>query len=161
MVTAATAVAYGALLTAAVMHPLHSTITEVVADPAHGVVRATVRVFADDFGTAVRRAARGAPLPAAGPAWDAAALAYATSSFGIAAPGGRALPLRSCGVRRTADLLWVCLEAATSTDLGALRVRNDMLCDLFDDQVNVVQGTVAGARKSLLFVRGSGFKPLA
>lgn len=152
----------GALVVAAAaMHPLHSTITEVVADPAHGVVRATIRVFADDFGTAVQHAARGRPLPASGPAWDAAALAYATASFGLAAPGGRALPLHSCGVRRTADLLWVCLEANTAADLGALQVRNGMLCDLFDDQINVVQGTVAGSRKSLLFVRGNGFKPIA
>lgn len=143
----------------AAAHPLHSTITEVVADRAHGVVRATIRVFVDDFGTAVRRSSRGDALPAAGPAWDAAALAYATTQFALA-ERGRPLPLRSCGVRRTADLLWVCLEASTGADLGALQVRNGILCDLFDDQINVVQGTTAGGRVSLLFVRGNGFKPL-
>ena len=148
------------LMAVAAMHPLHSTITEVVADRAHGVVRATVRVFADDFGTAVRRMARGRTLPDAGPGWDGPALAYATTSFGLA-ERGRALPLRSCGVRRTGDLLWVCLEASTTADLGALQVRNVMLCDVFDDQINVVQGEVAGTRKSLLFVRGAGFKPIA
>ena len=122
-------------------------------------MRATIRVFADDFGTAVRRAARGRPLPAAGPTWDASALAYSTASFGLA-DRGRPLPLRSCGVRRTADLLWVCLEASTTSDVGALQVRNAFLCDLFDDQVNVVQTTVGSARRSLLFVRGNGFKPI-
>lgn len=151
--------AFGVLVLAA-MHPLHSTMTEVVADRPHGIVRATVRVFADDFGTAVRKLARGHPLPDAGPVWDASALAYATTTFGLA-ERGRALPLRACGVRRTGDLLWVCLEATTTADLAALQVRNVMLCDLFDDQVNVVQGTVGGERRSLLFVRGTGFKPLS
>ncbi len=156
---AAVLLAVGALPRRAAAHPLHSTITEVVVDRAHGVVRATIRVFADDFGTAMRRAARGRAIPASGPAWDAAALAYTTTSFGLAARG-HVLPLRSCGVRRTADLLWICVEASTA-DPGGLQVRNAMLCDLFDDQVNVVQGTVGGSRASLLFVRGSGFKPLA
>jgi len=41
-----------------------------------------------------------------------------------------------------------------------LQVRNVMLCELYEDQVNVVQSTVAGARRSLLFVRGDPFKPL-
>ncbi len=159
-VLATSLLAIGALPRRAAAHPLHSTITEVAADRAHGVVRATIRVFADDFGTAVRRAAYGRAIPASGPLWDAAALAYTAASFGFAARG-HALPLRSCGVRRTADLLWICVEASTTSDLGALQVRNAMLCDLFDDQVNVVQGTVAGSRASLLFVRGSGFKPLA
>jgi len=141
-------------------HPLHSTITEVVEDRAHGVVRATIRVFADDFGTAVARSTRGRVSPASGPAWDLAVAAYAVSVFGIQDAQGRALALRSCGVRRTGDLLWLCLEASTTQSLSALRVRNTVLCELFEDQVNVVQATVGQDRRSLLFVRGDSFKPV-
>jgi hypothetical protein len=150
----------GAATTARVAdaHPLHSTITELVEDRAHGVVRATVRVFVDDFGTAVTRASRGRTSASTGPAWDAAALAYATQAFGLRDVRGRALPLHSCGTRRTGDLLWLCLEAATDQPLATLQVRSAMLCDLFDDQVNVVQGTVNGERRSLLFVRGDSYK---
>ncbi|HEV7992811.1 MAG TPA: DUF6702 family protein [Gemmatimonadaceae bacterium] len=141
-------------------HPLHSTITELVEDRAHGVVRATIRVFADDFGTAVARAAKGRVSPAAGQAWDAAVLSYATTVFGMQDAQGRAVGVHSCGVRRTGDLLWLCLEAATTQPLASLRVRNAILCDLFEDQVNVVQATVAAERRSLLFVRGDSFKPV-
>jgi hypothetical protein len=141
-------------------HPLHSTITELVEDRARGVVRATVRVFADDFGTAVARATRGRVSPSAGSAWDAAVLAYATSAFGLQDAQGRPIALRSCGVRRTGELLWLCLEAATLQPLATLKVRNAVLCDLFDDQVNVVQGTVGGERRSLLFVRGDAYKSM-
>lgn len=141
-------------------HPLHSTITELVEDRAQGVVRATVRVFADDFGTAVTRAARGRLSTSAGPAWDAAVLSYATQAFGLRDAHGRAIALRSCGTRRTGDLLWLCLESATDQPLATLQLRNAVLCDLFDDQVNVVQGTVNGERRSLLFVRGDTYKPV-
>jgi hypothetical protein len=141
-------------------HPLHTTMTELSEDRARGVVRATIRVFADDFGTAVSRWAKGRAPTGAGSAWEAAAIAYAASAFNLQDAGGRPLAMRSCGVRRTADLVWVCLEAATAQPLGALRVRNAMLCELFDDQVNVVQGSVASGRRSLLFVRGDPYKSM-
>ena len=140
-------------------HPLHSTITEVTEDRAHGTVRATIRVFADDFGTAVSHSVHGRAL-APGAAWDAAALGYLNSAFGFSDSAGRTLPLRPCGTRRTVDLLWICVEAASAQGLAALKVRSAVLCDLFDDQVNVVQGTVAGARRSLLFTKGDRAKSL-
>ena len=87
---------------AAAMHPLHSTITEVVADRPHGIVRATVRVFADDFGTAVRKMARGRTLPDAGPAWDAPALAYRRRASASRSGGARCRSVRAaCGARAT------------------------------------------------------------
>ncbi|MEO6526528.1 MAG: DUF6702 family protein [Gemmatimonadaceae bacterium] len=157
---AATLLGVCALPRSANAHPLHSTITELTEDRARGVVRAMVRVFADDFGTAVARSAGGRVSPASGAAWDAATLAYATSVFGFQDAQGRPIALRSCGIRRAGELVWVCLEGTTAQPLAALRVRNAVLCDLFEDQVNVVQGTAGGERRSLLFVRGDRFKPV-
>jgi hypothetical protein len=141
-------------------HPLHSTITELVLDPAHGTVRATVRVFADDLRSAVLRTTRGRSLAPEGPAWDAAAFAYAASVVSIRTARGRAVALRPCGARRTADLMWLCLEGELPRDAGALQVRNAMLCELYEDQVNVVQSTMEGTRRTLLFVRDDRFKAL-
>lgn len=144
---------------AASAHPLHSTITEMVEDRSHQTVRATIRVFLDDFTTVVQRASHSGVTIASGTAWDGALLAYSTRAFALVDKAGRPLPLRSCGVKRTADLLWICVEAS-STDLSALAVRNAFLCDLFDDQVNVVQATVGGSRKSLLFTKGDRAKSI-
>ena len=141
-------------------HPLHSTITELVEDRAHGTVRGTIRVFADDFGTAVSHSVHGRPLLAGAP-WDAAALAYVASVFGFMDASGRPIAAHSCGTRRTADLLWICVEAPSTGGLAPLKVRNAILCDLFDDQVNVVQGTMAGSRRSVLFTKGDKAKPLS
>lgn len=141
-------------------HPLHSTITELTEDRARGMVRGTIRVFADDFGTVVAHSVRGRPL-AAGARWDAAALAYVASVFGFTDASGRPLAVHSCGTRRTIDLLWICVEAPSATGLASLKVRNAILCDLFDDQVNVVQATLAGSRRSVLFTKGDRAKPLS
>lgn len=141
-------------------HPLHTTLTELTEDRARGTVRATIRVFADDFGTAVARHARPRTL-APGAAWDAAAYAYVASAFTVAQRSGRVLALRSCGIRRTGEVLWVCVETTSATGLAPLTVRNAVLTDLFADQVNVVQATVAGARRSVLFTRGDRAKALS
>ena len=137
-------------------HPLHSTITELTEVRA-GVVRATIRVFADDFGTAVTRSLRGRTAPA-GAAWDAAALAYISATFNVSDRSGRPLALRSCGIRRQADLYWVCVEASSATGLSSLAIANRVLCEVWADQVNVVQATIAGSRRSLLFTKGDGRK---
>ena len=141
-------------------HPLHSTITELSEDRASGVVRATIRVFADDFGTAVARARKGVLPTTAGPQWDATALAYVATTFAFVDPAGRVLSMRSCGTKRTSDLLWICVEAVSPGGLAGLGVNNRMLSDLFDDQVNVVQASVGGARRSLLFTKGDRAKAI-
>jgi hypothetical protein len=141
-------------------HPLHTTMTELAEDRARGTVRATIRVFADDFGTAVARSAGRKAIPS-GAAWDAVAVGYAARAFGMMDGTGRPLALASCGIRRTADLVWVCLEARPAQPLATLQVRNGVLCELFDDQVNLVQGALAGGpRRSVLFVKGDGWKKI-
>lgn len=135
-------------------HPLHTTITELTEDRAHGTVRAVIRVFADDFGTAIARHSRGAGMS------DAAAFAYAIARFSFTGGDGRLLAVRPCGIRRAADLVWICLEATARAGLAPLAVRNALLCDLYDDQVNVVQASVGGRRRSLLFTLGDRAKPL-
>ncbi len=140
-------------------HPLHTTITEIVDVRARGAVQATIRVFLDDFTTAVQHASHRQVTAADGAPWDAASLAYALSAFGLTGGDGHPLALRSCGVKRTDNLLWICLEA-TAPGLASLKVKNSFLCDLYDDQINVVQATVGTARHSVLFTRGDGAKPL-
>ena len=140
-------------------HPLHTTLTEVTVDSAMHRVRVMVRVFADDFGTAVTRQAHLAAAPV-GRAWSDAADRYVSTAVSITDRTNRPVALRSCGTRRSADLLWICLEGTTLESPLELRGRNSMLCDLFSDQVNIVQ-FVAGAQKhSVLFTRGDGVRRL-
>lgn len=138
-------------------HPLHTTVTEITSDPARRVVRAVIRVFADDFGKALGRPDRGA---SSAPVAEQAALAYLQRAFVLTGRNGRVMPLRSCGTRRTADLLWLCVEADSPTGLAGTRVRNAVLCELYDDQVNIVRTTAGGTASNLLFTRNATAKPL-
>ena len=141
-------------------HPLHTTITELVLDPVRGTVRATIRVFVDDLRTAVSHTARGRSLRSDDPRWEDAVASYVTGTVSLRDARGQAVPLRSCGTRRVGDAVWLCLATDAARDAGALQIRNAMLCELHEDQINIVQSVVGGARHSLLFTRGDRFKPL-
>src|SRR5205807_2341672 len=80
--TLAATIALGAPTTVAA-HPLHTTLTEVTVDATAHTVRAVVRVFADDFGTALAHHVHTAS-PLSGRAWDDAASSYLAAAVSIA-----------------------------------------------------------------------------
>ena len=139
-------------------HALHTTMTELRYEDRAGTVRATVRMFADDLGGALRR--RGATSAPDSPAGAAATLAYLSQTFALSTADGRVLPLHLEGIHRTGDLLWVTVTSAPVAGLGGLRIRNALLMDVFADQVNIVQVADRGTKRSLLFTRGAGTKTL-
>jgi hypothetical protein len=57
-------------------------------------------------------------------------------------------------------VVWVCLRGAAATGLRGGQVRNAMLFNLYQDQVNVVRAQYAGRARSLLFTPGDGARPL-
>ena len=141
-------------------HPLHTTITEIAYRREGRMVRATIRVFADDFGRVLLHLPATAAAPAASAVTDSAASAYVRAHFSLVGPDGRALPLRWCGVRISGDLVWVCMEAAWDAPLAGVRVLNGMLFDLYHDQINIVQASYDGERSSLLFTKGDAAKAI-
>lgn len=144
---------------AASAHPLHTTLTEISVDAARHTVRAVIRVFGDDIGAALSHRTGRRPI-ARVVADDSQAAAYVFSQFSFVDHASHVMPPRSCGVKRSGDLLWVCLEADLSGDPRGVSVRDAVLCEVFSDQVNIVQ--VAGGREatSILFTRGDGPKRL-
>ena len=139
-----------AVLAGLTLHPLHTTLTQLAYRDADRTVEATVRVFADDF-----RAALGG-----GDVTDSAAAAYLRSTFTLADPAGRPLAIAWCGLRRTGDLLWLCLRAPSFQGVSGLRVRVTLLFERYADQINIVQANYAGGRAALLFTRGDAAKAL-
>jgi len=130
-------------------HPLHTTLTQLEYRAAERTVRVTVRAFADDFTTA------------AGGVADSMAARYLRSVVTLTGRDGRPVSLAWCGVRRTGDLLWLCLEArAPSSGLTGMLIEARQLFERYGDQINIVQASYAGREVSLLFVRGDRARAL-
>lgn len=138
-------------------HPLHTTLTRLSYDASARVLNVSVRVFADDFSAAVMPGARAGSLVIPP---DSAMMRYVSGRFALQAPGGRPIPLRWCGMRRLGEALVLCLRATAQASPAGARMRNALLSELFDDQVNIVQASYDGARRTLLFTPRDGMKAL-
>jgi len=136
------------------LHPLHTTYTELVAEPGGPTVTITVRAFSDDLNHAVHDEAS-TRVPD-----DSLLSRYVRAHLIIRSPGGGVLPLRWMGRRETGDLTWLTLEASVSPGLSGARLLNTMHLELFRDQVNIVQVRIAGRSESLLFTGGDGEKAI-
>lgn len=134
-------------------HPLHTTMTELTFRPADRTAVAIVRVFVDDFGTAVGRHTGVRPA-ADHTVPPRAAFAYLSRALIVIGRDGQRLPLTWCGERRAGEVLFMCVRAPAPGGLRGMRVASTLMFEMFSDQVNIVQ-TVDGRRKqSLLFTPG-------
>lgn len=135
-------------------HPLHTSIAELRYDASSRGVQVVIRVFADDLQQAAAADARAR-------AQADPVRAYLLQRFELKGSDGRVIPLQWSGVTHASeDLLLVQLRGAAPSGLRGGSIRNDLIFDLFKDQVNIVKLEVAGRSHTLLFTRGSGSKRL-
>jgi hypothetical protein len=138
-------------------HPLHTTLVRLTYDARGRVLEGSIRVFAGDFAAAVAKRS-GAATPNDDRVTDAAAFTYVSGTFRLSDATGHALPLTWCGSRRANDLLWLCVRATNASAPEVLELSDQMLCELFDDQINIVQSAAGEKHASMLFTKGDGAK---
>jgi hypothetical protein len=135
--------AVGLALPFAIAHPLHTSVTELTVAGGGQHVTVAIRVFADDFATEVS-------------AGDSAAAVYVRERLVLTDRRGHRVTLRWEGRESRGDALVLRLSAVAPSGLAGGRAQNTILCDRFDDQVNVVR-VISGSRvATLLFTRGAG-----
>ena len=139
-------------------HPMHTTVTEVVQEDAGGRASIQVRVYVDDLQTAV-------PLPGGvegvdSAAADSAMARYLRGTFALADRTGRPVRLAWAGAERMGDVILLRLRGEVPGGLAGARVTSLVLCEHFEDQVNVVRAEYAGRTTTLLFTRGETAKVL-
>ena len=138
-------------------HPLHTTLVQLTYDERAHVLEGSIRVFAGDLAAAVAKHG-GAKTPDDDRVTDAAAFAYVSSTLRFTDAAHRPVALQWCGSRRAGDVLWLCVRAASSAPPTALELSDQMLCELFDDQINIVQAVSGEKHASMLFTKGDGAK---
>jgi hypothetical protein len=143
------AAALGLGLAALQGHPLHTSVTEVVADHG-GEVRVAIRVYADDLGGA---AGGTSALPP-----DSAVARYVRGRFALRDRADHPVMLRWGGLTRYDDAVVIRLEGVLPGGLPGARLANLLLTERFRDQVNVVRATWPGGSTTLLFTSGDGGK---
>lgn len=121
-----------------IMHPIHTTLTNVTFDRPTGQVTAMVRAFQADLDKAVAKRR------------DTTVAGYVRETVGLSDQAGHAVPTTWCGSRREGDVVWLCLRATAPNGASGMTLTDRLLFDVFDDQVNIVM-TEHG---SVLFTKG-------
>lgn len=145
----------GLCLLPMVDHPLHTTLTEVTQSGAE--ITITVRGFVDDLTLAATGRPGGALTAASA---DSSIGRYLLGKLVLAGPGPVRVSLVWRGVRHQADVAFFTYTARLDGGLSGARIGNSALCELYDDQVNIVQVMIGGSRRSLLFSPGDPLKPI-
>ncbi len=134
-------------------HPMHTAVAEVAQEDARGATTVRIKVFADDFQAAVPLS----PDPAAA---DSAMARYLRGTFALADRTGRPVRLAWAGAERLGDVILLRLSGAVPGGLAGARVTSLVLCERFEDEVNVVRAAYGGRTETLLFTRGESSKAL-
>jgi hypothetical protein len=154
-----------ALVLAGGRHPMHTTVAEVVQRDGRGRTTIQVRVHTDDLRGAVPEAANlpptpGGSTPGADSTADSAMARYLRGTFALADRSGHPVRLTWRGLERTGDVVLLRLEGEVPGGLAGARITSLVLCERFEDQVNVVRAEYAGRSTTLLFTRGETAKAL-
>ena len=134
-------------------HPMHTAVAELAQEDAGGTTTVQIKVFADDFEAAVR-------LPADPAAADSAMARYLRGVFALADRTGRPVRLAWAGADRVGDVILLRLRGAVPGGLAGARVTSLVLCERFEDEVNVVRAAYGGRTETLLFTPGESSKAL-
>jgi hypothetical protein len=138
--------------TAERVHPMHTAVVEIAYQPASGLAAIQIRVFRDDFSN-VAGGPKGTPI-------DSSAAAYVRSVFHIIDHAGRTLPLYWQSAEQSGDVVVLRLTAPAPAGLHGAEVSSALLCDRFEDQVNIVRASYEGRTSTLIFIRGDRAKAL-
>jgi hypothetical protein len=134
-------------------HPMHTAVVEISYQPMSGLAVIRIRAFRDDFEAAV-------PPTPSGVAADSAMARYIGRALHITDRAGRALPLRWEGAEQSGDVVVLKLTAPAPAGLQGSKVLSALLCERFEDQVNIVRASYGGRTTTVLFIRGDRAKAL-
>jgi len=147
------------------VHKFHVSVSQVEYDRAKQTARIMIRVFADDLQAAVSRHVgrdlkiQGAPI---GNDREISGLihSYVRDCLELRTRDGREVRLGWAGLEATPDVIWLYVEGRAPGGLTGARLRNRLFCELFEDQVNIVNTVHQQKTIGVMFEPKDDFKVL-
>lgn len=144
-------------------HKFHVSVTQIEYNPKGQSAEITIRVFADDLENALSQySKRSVKLDPATANKDKqvgeTVLAYLRGAFELKGKTGRPVKLNWVGMEWQADMFWLYVEGKLPNGLEGAQLRNKVLQELFEDQVNIVNSKIDGKQIGLMFDAKDDFK---
>jgi len=132
------------------MHPFHISVTEVSFNEDNKHLEISIRIFSDDLERALKQYGE-MEFDIINSLNDTVVLteleSYLEANF-IIKENEITIPLYFLGAKANGDEVWCFIESETVNAPETLWVRNTLLLDLFDDQINLVHLTIGNTTRS-------------
>jgi len=146
-------------------HKFHVSVSQVEYDQGKQTARIMIRVFADDLQAAVSRHV-GRELKIQGASIDndreigGLIHSYLRDRLELRTRDDREVRLGWAGLETAPDVIWLYVEARVPGGLAGVRLRNRLFCEMFEDQVNIVNTVHQQKTIGLMFEPKDDFKVL-
>lgn len=138
---------------AASAHEYHSSITDIQFNPRTQSLQVAIKVFTDDLESALSKRNKGkVTYSAASESIKQQLASYLAATMKFELTKGKPLKQSFIGSEEEADVVWIYMEVPLqASSLSELYVRNAVLTELFEDQMNIVNLDYKGKMHSSLF----------
>ncbi|MCS7020111.1 MAG: hypothetical protein RMJ87_13740 [Cytophagales bacterium] len=138
-------------LTTAMRHPIHISLCEINHNAATRQVEITHKIFIDDLQDAIQKhyhICTHLATPKEHPDAEKLIEQYLRMQFQCKI-NGQPIRWKYVGREYEADACWIYLEAEQALPIHLIEIRNAVLLELFEDQINFIHVRTAGERKSM------------
>ncbi len=132
------------------LHPFYVSVTEIEQNPETMVLQVSSRIFFDDLERALDRTYKKKTnilKPADRKQKDAMIAAYVNAHLKIRA-NGEPVVLKYLGYEIEEEAAWCYFETVKTAPVKRLEIRNDILFEQHESQINMMHVTIGGKRKS-------------
>ncbi len=138
-------------------HRYHATISSVSFNDRTGSIEVIHQIFSHDVEYILSKYA-GQTVQIGAEDMDDMLRAYVENAFALYDKGGAPIPLEWVGAEIDVSNVWVYMERPDAMGLDGVSVRDELMVDLYEDQVNTVNLEQGGELKTLIFQREDGIQ---
>lgn len=137
------------------------SVTRLRFEPSQKMLEVSIRAFTDDLEKGLSLANGNQRITLhEGDQHHAAMERYLLKRFALADPARKLQPVKYIGKEEEADATWLYLEVPFDGKPEGWVMKNELLFEAFDDQVNMVNAKWGDDRKTYVFKNGKGVQAL-
>lgn len=141
-----------------VKHDFHTSLTEMKYNPSSNSFEITMRVFTDDFQSAIEHSSGMSNVVLNDASLEPLIKKYINKHFAFV-KGKDVKFVNYLGLEAEPDASWIYLELPYTSDLESYNILNTVLMELFDDQNNLLNLLKNGGRHTLIFAKDTKLQP--
>lgn len=140
----------------ATAHDYHVSVADVRFNAKTQMLEIALRVFTDDLENALTQRQKKTVKFSQSEEVKQQIHAYLQDRLQLKDAAGKIFPIKLLGYEEEDDAVWMYIEASVQAKtLPKLRIKNAVLTELFDDQMNMVNFEVNGRKTSVILNQGT------